>query len=324
MMRNSRQDLCGADPPVCAGPPGPAPAEGRPGGRPQTRGSAPHKLLLFFALASTAFAQSGFTWKDLGGGRTELRENSKPVLVYNYGPQLKQGAPEDRRRCCYVFPLYTPAGISMLDDFPKDHFHHRGLFWAWPVVETGGKTYDHWMTMTARNRPGTFKTSGGHIEAESVWQADGRDIVKETVALTARPASGTARDLDLEVTLEALGAPVTLRGSRERGKSYGGVSARFAPREQTVVRADGQTLTKDEDLNPHRWAELEAVYGGKRAALRITSDASNPGAPYQWCLRSYGFIGASFPGRTAEQDGYTLQPGKPVTLKFRITATDLP
>jgi len=65
---------------------------------------------LLLALASPVAAQEEFTWSDLGEGRLELRERSTPVLVYNYGPQLKAGAPENRRRCCYLFPIYTPAG----------------------------------------------------------------------------------------------------------------------------------------------------------------------------------------------------------------------
>jgi hypothetical protein len=281
-------------------------------------------LCLAVALVLPALADEPFSWKDLGDGRMELRENGKPALVYNYGPQLKPGAPENRRRCCYLFPLFTPSGISMLDDFPQDHWHHRGLFWSWPVVETGGKTYDIWMTFTARHR--TDKpphTSGGRLEARSFWNAGGRDIVREDLRLVVHPTQGSSRELDLELTWEATGEPVTLRGSREQGKSYGGISTRFAPREGTVLRADGEVLTRDEDLVPRKWAELEAVYSGRRVVLRITPDANNPGVPYQWCLRRYGFVGASFPGRTATVDGYILQPGKPLTLKFRVRVTDL-
>jgi hypothetical protein len=283
------------------------------------RSLAAAAILLLLPIA----AQPPFVWKDLGDGRLELREHDNPVLVYNYGPQLKQGAPENRRRCCYVFPLYTPGGVSMLDDFPQDHFHHRGLFWAWPVVETEGKTYDLWMNMTVKdhsNKPPV--TKGGRLEADNVWQVDGRDVVREGLVLTARPAHGSSREISAELTLEALGHPVTLKGSREASKSYGGFSARFAPREDTVLRADDEVLSKDEDLTPRRWAELEGVYGGKRAILRITTDPADPGAPYQWCLRKYGFVGASFPGRTPEQDGYTLEPRKPVTLKFQVRVSD--
>jgi hypothetical protein len=280
-------------------------------------------------LVLPVYGQGPFEWRDAGGGRLELRESGKPALVYNYGPQLKPGAPENRRRCCYVFPIYTPGGVSILDDFPQDHWHHRGLFWSWPIVETGGKQYDIWMNFTAKHRSvKTPVTAAGAaqawLEAENVWEADGKDIVRELVRLAALPASGGARELDLTLTWEALDAPVTLQGSAERGKSYGGLSARFAPRVETILRADGEVLNRDEDLDPRRWAELEGVYGGKRAVLRITPDEKNPGAPHQWCLRRYGFVGASFPGRTAAVDRYTLERGKPLTLRFRVRVSDLP
>jgi hypothetical protein len=249
----------------------------------------------------------------------ELREGGKVALVYNYGPQLKAGAPEEKRRCCYVFPVYTPGGVSMLDDFPSDHWHHRGLFWSWPVVETEGKKYDIWMMFTAKHRAaGAVSVSGGTLHASNVWEAGGKDIVKEDLRLTVLPASGNTREMDVELTWEALGAPVTLRGSAEAGKSYGGLSTRFAAREGTVLRADGLVIVKDEDLVPHKWAELEGVFDGKRVALRITAETA-----MQWCLRNYGFVGASFPGRTATVDGYTLERGKPLTLKFRVAVRDL-
>jgi hypothetical protein len=244
--------------------------------------------------------------------------------VYNYAPQLKAGTPEDRRRCCYIFPLLTPAGVSMLDDFPADHLHHRGLFWAWPVVETAGKQYDGWMTLTAREHSarlpvvGTAETQA-RLQASNLWQADGRDIVRETLRLAVFPSRNGSREVEADLAWETLGAPVMLRGSREQGKSYGGFCARFTDRTGTALRADGQTLANDEDLNPHRWAELEGVYNGKRAALRITAEQ-----PLQWCLRKYGFVGASFPGRTGSEDGYTLEPGKPLKLRFRVEVRDVP
>ena len=282
---------------------------------------------LLLVLSLPAPAQALFTWQDRPDGRMELREAGQPVLVYNYGLQLAKGAPENRRRCCYIFPLYTPSGVSMLDDFPKDHPHHRGLFWAWPVVETGGKTYDEWMNMTVRERtedkPQVNAMNHPTLEAVNIWEADGRDIVRERLRIVAYPAHGASRELEVTLTLAALNAAVTLRGSREQGKSYGGFSARFAPREDTILRADGQVLSKDEDLNPRSWAELEGVYEGKRAALRITPDPHNPGVPYQWCLRKYGFVGASFPGRTATEDGFTLEPLKPITLEFRVKVSDI-
>jgi hypothetical protein len=286
-------------------------------------------LWLCLALALPAFTQGSFTWKDKGDGKMELMEAGQPVLTYNYGPQLKPGVPEDRRRCCYVFPLYTPAGVSLLDDFPVDHHHHRGVFWSWTIIDTQGKRYDSWMAFTVKSRsakkPAVASDSkAARLEAQNFWEADAKDIVKERLRLRVFPTQGNSRELDVELTWEALGAPVVLQGSSWPGKSYGGVCVRFAPREGTIIRADDEVLKQDEDLNPHRWAELEAVYGGKRAVLRVTSDPTNPGAPHQWCLRNYGFVEASFPGRTATVDRYALAPGKPLRLSYRIRLSDLP
>ena len=62
------------------------------------------------------------------------------------------------------------------------------------------------------------------------------------------------------------------------------------------MRTDQGVLEGDEDHGKHPWAELEATYEGQKAVLRITGEGSNPGAPQEWCLRQYGFVGANFPG----------------------------
>jgi len=267
-------------------------------------------LNLFLALAL-------FSWTDHKDGRVELTENGKSVLTYNYGPQLKNNAPEDRRACCYIYPALTPAGVSPLDDFPKDHFHHHGLFWAWPVVKTPDAKYDLWMYKGIQHRGEKFTARDSNLIAENGWYAGETKLVKETLRLTAHPANGKSRDLDIELTLEAVSVPITLEGSAEKGKSYGGLSARFAPRTETAITADTGPVAKDEDLVFHKWAEMRALYDGKPATLRITAES-----PTQWCLRNYGFVGSSWPGRDGATQSFTLQPGKPLKLKYRVSLSD--
>jgi len=280
-----------------------------------------------FALMITvlpAAAGSSFAWKHHADGRLELIENGKTALVYNDGPQLKPGVPEDRRRCCYLFPVYTPGGTLVLDDFPKDHYHHRGLFWAWPTVGVDGHKYDSWMVEGLRERivPGSLRWRGGTFEVVNGWYTGEKQVVREHVKVTVRPTAHHTRTLDVQLRFEAAGSPVTLRGSDDANKSYGGFCARFAPREETVIRTDQGVLPDRDDLHAHQWAELEGVYQGRRAALRITPSPSNPGLPYQWCLRPYGFVGASFPGKTAQVSSYAIHPGKLLVLAFRVDLTD--
>jgi hypothetical protein len=274
------------------------------------------KMRFFVLFAASLPTLAQFAWRDTGTGRLELTQKGQPVLVYNYGPQLANGAPQDRRRCCYISPIYTPSGVVPTEDFPKDHWHHHGIFWAWPQVSTPSGQYDFWMYKGVEQRfVKWLEKKPGSLRVENGWFAGGKQLVRETVSLRV----DADRILHVELKLEALGEPVTLAGSREQGKGYGGFSARFAPRENTVIRTSDGEIKKDEDLNPHAWAELEGTYQGKRALLRITPDPENPNQPDPWCLRFYGFVGSSWPNTTPR----TLDPGRPVVLKYRVSVTDV-
>jgi hypothetical protein len=156
------------------------------------------------------------------------------------------------------------------------------------------------------------------MEAQNFRRIEGGGVVGEDVRLTAFPLQANQRELEVDLTWQALKPQVMLSGSREAGISYGGFSARFAARENTVIRADGEALHKDENPTWRKRIGLEGIYGGKRAGLRITPDSGGVGFRYQWRLRTYGFIGASFPRRTPAVDRYTLKQGKPLTLKFLV------
>ena len=48
-------------------------------------------------------------------------------------------------RSNYFHPLYDLDGNVVTEDFPKDHVHHRGIFWAWHQVLIDGKrVQDQW------------------------------------------------------------------------------------------------------------------------------------------------------------------------------------
>ncbi len=279
--------------------------------------------LLFVALALTlpAFSAGRFALRDVSPTSLELIDDAKPVFVYNHGMMLKEGVPEDRRRSGYVHPLYAPNGAIVTDDFPKDHYHHRGVFWGWPSVKIDGTEYDLWMMKGGLQqrfvRWTSKKLSGDRaiIAAENGWYAGDRCIMREDVEVVAHPVENGRRDIDFTLRLTALERPVTLQGEMPNKKGYGGFNIRFGSREDTVLRIPEDDHAQDSDMKPLPWAELVGTFEGKRAGARITQDANNPGFPNGWCLRNYGFLGANYPGL----DPLTLHPGKPLTLKYTLT-----
>jgi len=277
--------------------------------------------LLFLAPGVVALnAASQFAFREVNATSVELTEQGKPVFVYNHGMMLAPGAPERYRRSSYLHPVYAPDGTVLTDDFPKDHYHHRGIFWAWPIVKIGDEVYDLWaiggihqrfVRWIARDAQPGF----ARIAVENGWFIGDRKVVKEIVDITVHPAKASQRQIDFTLTFTPLDRPIQLSSPAKEHKSYGGFNVRFAPRDHTVIRTEAGVLAKDTDLIPHEWAELEAVFQGRRASVRIDSDSSNPGTPQGWCLRHYGFLGPGFPGPTLTE----VQPGKPLTLKYKVT-----
>lgn len=284
------------------------------------RGFAVTAALLWLALP--AGAADGFRFRLLDADSLELSEDGKPVFVYNHGMVLRNGAPEDRRRSSYLHPVYAPDGTVVTDDFPRDHWHHRGIFWAWPVVTVNGERRDGWLLKGAGQRFERWiareaARDSARLAVENGWYSGQTRLVKETVEIVVRPASGGRRELSFSLTFEAAGAAVELVGEPSQNKGYGGFSVRFAPREGTVIRTDQGVEERDTDMVPHPWAELEGAFAGRRASLRIDIDKDNPGYPNGWCLRRYGFLGVNYPGRVPA----LLKPGTPLRMKYRVTVT---
>ncbi len=279
------------------------------------------RVIAALLFATVAFAQPGFRFEDAGPASIRLVEDGKPVFVYNYGKILPKGIPKDRARCCYLHPVWAPNGVVVTDDFPEDHLHHRGIFWAWPVVRYRGVRYDLWLMRGVERRFSRWlareaSLRRARLAVENGWFVEGGQIVRETVEVTVHPVRDASRRLDFRLVFEALRGPVTLSGAPKPGTAYGGFCVRFAPRRETRITTETGVLEEENsNLVPSRWAQLEALYEGGRAALRIDIDPANPGYPNGWCLRHYGFLGVDFPG----YDSYPLEPRKPLELRYRVT-----
>ncbi len=262
---------------------------------------------------------AGFRIAAIDDGSLGVWEGGRPVLAYNHGVRSKAGAPDDRKRSTYVHPLYGLDGEVLTDDFPKDHYHHRGLFWAWPHVRVGEKEYDLWMLLGVRQQfvRWTEKKAGRDgavLGVENVWYIGDRRVVEEEVRFAIAPADARGRVIDVELRLTAHGEPVTLRGAE--GKGYGGLSLRFAPRKETVVTTAAGRPRRDLDLARLAWADLSATFAGGRgpSGVAVFVDRGHPAFPPAWITRGYGFLGVGWPGA----EPVTLRPGREVACRYRL------
>ena len=276
--------------------------------------------LLGLMAVSLHAAETGFRFAEVNDKSLGLWEGDRPVLVYNHGVITSTNATADRARSSYVHPLYGPDGEVLTDDFPKDHFHHRGLFWAWPHVKIGDEATDLWMLKGIRHQFERWlrrdaNKSEATLGVQNSWRIGDRKVVKEEVWLRVFPATSEGRAVDVEIMLTPLKEPLTLQGAE--GKSYGGLTLRFAPFKGATVITTPDGRTKDDLPIAHLpWADLSAQFTGaiapSGAAIFIAS--AHPNYPPEWLTRHYGVLCVGWPVVEAQ----TFPPGKPIRCAYRV------
>jgi len=253
----------------------------------------------------------------------QVTEQGKPVMAYNHGTITGENVPEnDRRRlrACYVHPIWGVNGEVLTDDFPKDHYHHHGAFWAWPHVTVDGKQYDLWTNAGIEQRfVSWLHQEAGPVAAvigvENGWFVGDRQVATERVWMRAYRTGERERSLDLEIYLVPL-VPLSLQGAG--GKSYGGLTVRFAVQRQADVAITVPAGKTSEDLleTPLEWADLTTQFPGApdRSGGAVFVHPQHPNYPPTWLTRHYGPLCVGWPGVHARQ----YEPGQPHRLPYRI------
>jgi len=273
-------------------------------------------------LAAQTFAEepaTAFRFADVSNTSLGLWEGTKPVLVYNHGVMSRDGVPADRNRSTYVHPLYGLDGEVLTDDFPKDHHHHRGLFWAWPHVKVGEQHTDLWALKGTEQRFERWTkreatATNAVLAVENGWYIGTRKVMREQVWLRVGPATASGRNIDFEFFWVPIDQPIALQGAE--GKSYGGLTLRFAPRTNTVITTILGHDPKDLPITKLPWADLSAQFAGRKessgAAIFIAPD--HPDYPPEWLTRHYGVLCVGWPG----VNGKTFQPKDTIRCRYRV------
>jgi hypothetical protein len=270
---------------------------------------------------------AGFRFKRLDDKSLGLWEGERPVLVYRFGQMSLPGVPMAGARSSYVHPLYGLDGEVLTDDFPADHYHHHGLFWGWPHVTVGGREYDLWKMRGIRIEFQRWlgrgaSAAGARLGVENGWLVRDRKVMREEVWIDVHPVSGESRSIDVTLTWMPTDEPITLGGAE--GKSYGGLSLRFAPRTQTIITVPSGRAREDLLITKLPWADLSAKFAATVSVAGVSdpgysgaalfADPRHPGFPPEWMTREYGLLAIGWPGVQSA----TLPPGKSATCRYRV------
>ena len=263
---------------------------------------------------------------DLNDKSVQITDGDQPVLVYNHGVITKEDIPETehrRSRACYIHPVVGLNGEVLTDDFPRDHYHHHGIFWTWPHVSVDGTEHDLWAGNTIRQQFVNWlaRESGpaaAVLGVENGWFVGEKKVMIERVWIRVHHAVNDSRAIDIDLTLIPTDKPITLWGAA--GKSYGGLTVRFHPPSRrdpaTVITTPSGVAPTDLTTTILRWADFTSKFDGREtpSGAAIFISPTHPDYPPEWLLRHYGPLCVGWPGVYPE----TLQPGKPVKMSYRI------
>lgn len=235
----------------------------------------------------------------------------------------------------YIHPVMTPGGRIVTDDYPSDHYHHHGIWFAWTKTEFEGGHPDFW----------NVGDGSGRVDFEAVdqtWDGPvdaGFTSRQKYVALTG-PLPKTVLNEQWEVRVYKVGSgpkpyflfdlvatqvcagasPLILEEYR-----YGGMGVRGHRdwKDKTKVAfltSEGKSRL-DGNATRARWCHIGGPVDGQLVGLAVLDHPGNFRAPQPLRIHPddpYFNYAPSQAGR------FQIEPGKKFVFRYRYVVADGP
>ncbi|MFZ5830896.1 MAG: PmoA family protein [Planctomycetota bacterium] len=237
-----------------------------------------------------------------------------------------------------LYPILGPSGDPLTRAYPMeeregektDHVHHRSLWFSHGDV--GGA--DFWMEEAKKKQPGQIEhREFVEVAAQPVptivtrndWIAPTGEKVCEDVRTLRFGADESARWIDFDIEIQATDEPVVFGDTKE-----GTFAIRVAEPIRVEAKKGGQIVNSEGQRDAEAWGkraswvDYHGPVEGATQGIAILNHPTSFGFPTYWHVRTYGLFAANpfgahdFTGNESESGAYTLEPGKPLTLRYRV------
>ncbi len=252
-----------------------------------------------------------------------IKDGDTPVLFYQTKTKTLNG---QYPRASYVHPLYDLNGTIITEDFPEDHYHHRGIFWTWHQVWVGKERIaDAWICDNFIWDVTNIETSAetnAQIDATVLWKSPNfkngaEPFASEKVTITAYPLDdNNYRMVDFKIEISSLVDSLGIGGS-ENEKGYGGFSTRLKlPDDLKFISENKLVEPKTNAVEAGPWMNINASFNDEnKSGFVIIQHPENPGYVEPWILRrKTSMQNPVYPGREA----VFLKRDQPIVLQYRL------
>ncbi len=250
-------------------------------------------------------------------------------VVFRYMTEKPADTKLTANSVCCLYPVETPAGVSVVEFAPSDHPHHRGVFLTWHAME-GRQPADfwgwgEWAPTTGRViRNGSVELQKASPEEATIavrndWMVEDDVMIEEATSITAREEeAGYVIDLDFRLTPKA---DVVLKQT-----AFGGLCAKCQKTEDSyytdpsgkVDRPAPHHLKPETDWPAKPWYDYTATLeNGKTCGIAIVDHPENP--PTAWHnLQAIAMLNPCIvaPGSVK------MKEGEPLRLRYRLVVHD--
>lgn len=277
--------------------------------------------LVALSVCSAAAGQMRIVKGDEG---YQFLEGDKPVLFYR---TVAKAMPDGTyARSDYCHPVYGLDGKVLTEDFPADHLHHRGIFWAWHQVYVGEQpmgdmwacqdfTWDIRTVQVLASKPDEAALKADVYWKSSQWKDEREPFVKETTAIRVQKTAEDTRLIDFDIEIRALVEGLRIGGSNDV-KGYGGFSTRIVlPTDIRMSDGNGPVTPRNTAVPAGDWMNFSGTFGDAASNFAILVHPSHPGQPRKWILRKSGSAqNLAWPGR----EPIAVSTQTPLVLRYRL------
>jgi len=284
-------------------------------------------FLLFIVLLTALAVKSQPIVMETTSEGAWIKDGSQKVFFYQKVSKSLNGK---YSRSNYLHPVFGLDGEILTEDFPADHFHHRGIFWTWHQLWCDNvRIGDPWMcenfsqevTEMSFNKG---EHSTGILSVKVLWKSPRwlkngvqSAVILENTKIATFPVVSGCRRIDFRIELNALENGIRIGGSEDE-KGYSGFSVR-------IPLVQGMKFTSSgEEVIPQNLAvtagpemDISGPVGkdGKMAGIMMVCHLSNPDFPEKWIIRKERSMqNCAWPGnRTVE-----ILKSKPLILNYSV------
>lgn len=274
------------------------------------------------------------------GALVRLTVNGKPVAAYQTTPSTPPpGVDAHYAHGAYLHPVHTPSGRLVTGDYPPDHKHQRGIFFAWTKTKFEGREPDFWnmgkgdtkitaaTEFVAVDRTWNGPVHGGFASRHRFTDRltpEPKPMLNEKWSVTTynvTTSGGKAWLVDFVSTQEcASTSPVKLPKYY-----YGGLGARghaaWDPVDAVTFLTSNGDDRKKGDASKANWVHMGGQVDGTPAGLAVLVHPDNFRSPQPLRLNPKNPQLCVVP--SADGD-WEIAPGKPYVSRYRFVIADGP